>query len=1087
MGDWTSRDLVTEAVEPTGTDFDGIWEGFFGIYGTASIDGTIKKVGSYSIKFVMEDDDWTDLFYDFDSDKNLTQYTFVEFWIKVDEWNELKSGSDKAQFGLDSWDGYRWWYIKEFITSGDWIYVKVDLSDYDESQSGFDITAVTGLMFYCEYASTKTHTIHVDGVCLYKRINWIGAGVDEYWATGGNWEGGNPPDIVGEAAIFSNATSSKNCTIQSGDAKPGLIYLKSDYTGIITVPGAWIATNTDLEVDGGTYGAGQPWYCRNLFVTGGYFPEVGSIYGFKVYISGSSVIFDQGLVFTGSGDVDIEFYQPGQTGPGYSPRIDNTAFSKNGTVNLLTDYYSGNIGLGYELPSVTEIINVGSHILGAGARIYAGSEPTDITVIFASGGTLWDNMDGGSDAFELNYVNSKVVIGVSGGVPWNLRSSGVGEYFALGWGEWGADITIYGPSEGGEIDIGSRYLCQLGEPGKIIMYGGDLKAKGFYQNTQSYFDLDSSHMEITGKLPTGKSWIPGVIDESILSLGTFSAGVTSSLLISSQEDNVIQGISPYNLAIDSGGIGIDVTASGCMLKGSIDEGTGDHIILGGGSTWEEAKVKWIGLGANDNWVNSANWQGGHIPETDDIAWFKGIPVRKCLINTSTPVPTEILVEADYVGALAEINCGVGDWGTETLKLTVYGNLTDNFKLGNSYSDWKKFGDVYFERGYLGYNTKVGIYGNLYFAGDYAFRLISRGTTDKIWEFHTQSPYPWGVGPQNYINDLYFYHLDCNVTVKGELYLLEWLNYGIDNDGSEGYAPEGHTKTVTYDNDTIFYTGMTTEETMAFYGLLDRLDIIMSPGVTVQHLYPDFYNKVYPGWFMVGNGDDYSIGASGSGLWDFDGYFDGQDSYGGYYHRQLFGYCVGCMNRWHHKPNACDAYFYGMAPGHHFWAHECGLHIENRGKWIGYGGDIKVKWFEIDENGYFDQSNGKLIITGKESPVLDKDPYAPGEPYDDGKWAVWSKGTWVWTPGASVVINSEEDVQVLGAELPNLVIDSGGHNITVTASGCKFYGEPVIASGDKLNIEGDTITVQRQLAPAMQVSSQVGEDLIYEVNVEMEGD
>jgi hypothetical protein len=1031
MGDWTSRDLVTEAVEPTGTDFDGKWEGFMGGYGTASIDGTTKKVGSYSIKFVY-DNDWIDSMYDFDSSKNLSQYAFVEFWIKYEEWNEFKSGSDKAQFGLGGMDGYRWWYIRDFIVSGDWIFIRLDLSEYDESQPDFDITDVDSVMFYGDYTSSKTHTIHIDGLIFYKGIKWTGGGADELWATSGNWEGSEIPNIIGEAALFSNSYSSKSCTIQSGDTPPGMIDIESDYTGIISIAPSWFATDMDLYIAASTYGSTNPVYCRNLRVTGGYFPNNVYANGFKVYISGSGVILDGNLCFEGNGDVDLECYQTGMLPS--SPRIDGLDFRKNGNVNLLTDAYSDkDISLGYG--GVTSVINVGSHELFCKEEIDSPSgQIVNYTITFASGGMLW--VGGGGGDFAENFYaadGSHITIGVSGGVPWNYKSGAVTPNVAyFGYYDRATYLDFFGPSEGGLLDFDKKIMgCSY--IGKFTAYDGEMKGYGLYSDIGVDLDLDSCSLEITGKMAGFGGTLPGVEDHSILSKGTFDAGVASSLLISSQEDNVIQGVTVFNPEIDSGGVGIDVTASGCIIKGEINEGIGDHLILGSGSYWQEAKVKWLGTGGNDYWGTVGNWQGSHVPQVGDTAWFKGAAVRKCRINAVTPVPAEILVEADYTGSLAEINNNVSSWGSPNLKLTVYGSRNDNFKLGNGYSNWKYLGDVHFERGYLGYNQRVGIYGNLYFSGNNAARIVAMGTNDRIWEFHTQ--YPYGITPENHITDLYFFNLDCEVVVKGELYIDEWLSYGVDNSAEWGYNPTGHSKTVTYYNDTILYSGLHTMDDMAWFGLLSQLDIKMSPGVIVQHLYTENSNKSYPGYIMVGDQDYLNIGASGTGLWDFDGYFTGEWSYGGYAHRQYFGYCVGCMNRWHHKPSGSYVNFYGMAPGHHFRAYDTGIHIEKYGRWLSYGGDVQAEFFEIDENGYFDQSNSKLIITGKSKIVItDVFPYAPGEPYDDCLWAVWSKGTWVWTPGASVEIRSDVDVRVLGAELPNLLIDSGGIGITVTANG-----------------------------------------------------
>lgn len=1089
MGNWTSRDLVTESLTPTGTDFNGTWQGGFqGMFGTVYLDGSVKKVGSYSIRHEQSGSDWALLEYEFDVDTDLTGFDYAEFYVKV----PLFASLDSFQFYLmdDDWNTRRW-YITDYITNGEWIYIRIDLNNPTESDSGFDITKIEFMEISPGYTSVQSSVIYVDGITFYKGINWIGAGADEYWATSGNWEGGNVPDIAGEAATFSNAQSSKSCIIQSSDTPPGLIETKSDYTGTITFPSDWASEQMDAYIAGGTYGAGFTNSCRNLRVTGGYIAKNIKVNGFKVYVSGSGIILDGYLGFFGSEDVDVELYQTGMMPA--DPRIDGFIFGKNGTINLLTDAYSDyNIELGDN--GVTTVINVGSHTLFCRNKIDSYvNDLVNYSILFASGGMLWVNGNGdnnGEDFFAAD--GSNISIGVSGGVPWNYKSGtppGTTGMTNVGYYPGGKTtyVNFYGPSEGGVLDFYGRNLAFVCN-GIFKTYGGQIKARGLYVGSDIDFDLDLSDLEISGKLTNDASWLPpGVEEHSVLSVGTYSAGVLSSLTITTPENNVIQGISAYNTAINSGGVGVTVTASGCAIKGSIDISTGDNLVFGAGTTWEEAKVKWIGLGANDYWGTPANWQLGHIPEVDDIAWFKGTAVRKCRINAATAVPVEILVEADYTGSLAEINNNVSGWGNPALKLTVLGSRSDNFKLGASSSAWKYFGDVYVERGYLGYNQNVSIYGSLYFAGNGAKRLIAMGTNDRIWEFHTQNPWI-GISPPNFVTDLYFYHLDCNVTVKGELYLSQWLSYGIDIDSSEGYSPEGHTKTVTYDNDTILYTGLTTEESMAWFGLLDQLNIKMSPGVAVQHLYSSSSNKSYPGWFMVGNEDSCNVGASGSGLWDFDGYFSGEWAYGGYAHRQYFGYCVGCMDRWHHKPAGSYTTFYGMAPGHHFKAYNTGLHIEKYGHWLSYGGDIEVEFFEINENGYFDQGNGKLIITGKSKIVItDQYPYAPGEPYDDCLWAVWSKGTWVWTPGASVEIRSDVDVKVLGAELPNLLIDSGGIGITVTASGCKFYGEPEIAAYDKLIIEDDTIIVKREIAPPMQVSSQVGEDLIYQIDVEMEGD
>ena len=105
---------------------------------------------------------------------------------------------------------------------------------------------------------------------------------------------------------------------------------------------------------------------------------------------------------------------------------------------------------------------------------------------------------------------------------------------------------------------------------------------------------------------------------------------------------------------------------------------------------------------------------------------------------------------------------------------------------------------------------------------------------------------------------------------------------------------------------------------------------------------------------------------------------------------------------------------------------------------------------------------------------------------DDPLAIWSVGTWVWTPGASIEITSPVDVELWTVPLPNLTIDSGSNEITVTASGCTFYGQPTIAEGDQLIILGGS-TVVREIIPELGITRKEGDYLITELDIEMEGD
>lgn len=1067
MGDWTSRDLITESLTPTGSDFDGMWFDDFG--SEMSLEGTIVKMGSYSIKAHTSARAYVGGAYFITSPVDFTNLEFIEFWV----YNPDISKVTELEFSLanDRFGGWRQYECTEQVTNDGWTRIKLRIDDYYQEDAEFDISSVQFIYMFAIFISSGSWDMYIDGMCLTSTVSWTGGGADELWATVGNWEGGNVPDIVGEAAKFTGAQSNKNCTIGGGDTPPGAILIESDYTGIVNVLSGFTSDDTDLYVDGGTLSADDYISCRDLKVTGGYVSDSLVVYGPSVHVSGSGVILDRGITFWDTGSVDVEVYQTG-TLPA-DPRIDGLDFKKDGTINLLTDVYSdADIELGWD--GLTTVLNVGSNTLGSKQKVsIQNTQLVDLTITFASGGMLWVNMGGANYAEDLYGADgSSVTIGASGGEPWTYRSSRTSGILFLGYYERTQNTTFYGPSEGGAIDIPGSILACYNET-DFISYGGDINVRGVYSSSVSEFDLDESDLTVTGDMIDYAGWLPGVDQHSMLSLGTWSSGPTSSLTLTDIRDNVVQGIDVWNVSVDSGGVGITVTASGTTIRGALYEGPGDSFVLGDESYWETAKVKWIGLGANDNWTNVDNWQAGHIPDTDDIAWYTGAAVRNCLVDSSTPVPTEILVEADYTGALAIINSAMGGWGSESLKLTVYGSRNDYFGLSTGYTGMT-FGDVYIERGRYGEaGSFIEIYGDLYFAGNFFYKILSVGTNDRTWSFDTAYPPVGGV--DNYIWYILYDHYNCTVSLTGNL-AIEYhfiVDDKINDDLDVGLHLDGNLQVGRQLFDPYPWE------------IYSNIYFTIASGSKIIH-----GNSGYSGFLTTGRDDNqhrrFEIGASGSGLWDFDGSFTGEDTYGGYSHRLRWGYVLGMMPRWHQKLHYPEyAKYFGPGPGYFFKSRECGLHIGTGGQFISYGGDIEAKWLEVTERGYFNQADSKLTITGK-AVSLDLPNPAPGEPDIDHKWAIWSTGTWVWTPGASIDITSPVDCELWNATLPNLTIDSGGAGITVTASGCSFYGQPTIAEGDRLIILGGS-TIVREIIPELGITRKEGDHLITELDVIMEGD
>lgn len=113
-----------------------------------------------------------------------------------------------------------------------------------------------------------------------------------------------------------------------------------------------------------------------------------------------------------------------------------------------------------------------------------------------------------------------------------------------------------------------------------------------------------------------------------------------------------------NVTIDPGGS--IICNGGSLVRGSL---TNNGIFDCGPSSFH-----WTGAGGNTNWNNTANWSGGNIPGTNDVAFFSN---TFCISNCDVQINIDpnvkgIRLAADYTGTISQvggvsINLGSEGW------------------------------------------------------------------------------------------------------------------------------------------------------------------------------------------------------------------------------------------------------------------------------------------------------------------------------------------------------------------------------------------------------------------------------------------
>ncbi len=126
--------------------------------------------------------------------------------------------------------------------------------------------------------------------------------------------------------------------------------------------------------------------------------------------------------------------------------------------------------------------------------------------------------------------------------------------------------------------------------------------------------------------------------------------------------------------------GIQVQDSNASVGNTIDaRGTGS-VDAGDNTNWifaTPANFTWIGLGADNNWSTTANWQGNVPPGPNDTATFGRISTKNSAVNVSTSVGG-IQINIGYSGTLTQ-NSGIG----LTIGSTGYTQVDGNFAGGDS--------------------------------------------------------------------------------------------------------------------------------------------------------------------------------------------------------------------------------------------------------------------------------------------------------------------------------------------------------------------------------------------------------------------
>jgi len=1028
MAGWDSRDLVTDSLSPSGTDYDGDWQGIFDAPPwDVALESTFKVLGNNSIKVLLEPESSVAFIasqYRFDTAKDFSDFEYIEFYVNIPEYQSLEPSSGVWFAIASNTIGEEIaFYATELITNSEWTRVRLKLSEYDYMVGSFDITAVWFVRIGFEFTyESQDHVGYFDALRFTKKRVWTGAGADEYWATSGNWEGGNIPDTFEEAGTFDGSQSNKNCIIQVGDVSPGGLVVESNYGGTITIsPTEWGNKDLTAIIGGGTIG-GNTLLCEDLQASGCTINSVALI---------------------------GELYTEAIFGDNYS--VDSIRFAQDSTLGLTSDLEATKLSLG--TGGNTSIIEISDNQISLDEEIYLGEGAINVSLVPEAEALISVNEDGSPlmSWFGNSDNSTSVEIGVSGGVAWDYSDGG--SEIRLGHPTATNIVRFYGPSAGASV-VASGAILRCYDGSEFHSYGGGVYLGGLWIDVSGEFDFG-----IGGDL---------IFYGDVINEGTMNVSENASVKIRSPSDVVLGNVDLWNIDVDSGGNNITVTVSGGVLRGSINVASGDGIQLTAGATWEQAKVKWLFGGVNKKWTTSSNWQLGHVPEADDTAWFTGDSPTQCNVRDApVTVPAAIIVEPEYRGSNAKIINYTGNpWGSPDMELLVFGTAGDYVGFNRNVSNYPAFvsGYTYIERGEFGNQSENLIYGDLYYKGDLIWKLISKGTDDKAWTFDND------FSQGRYVQWLDFAHDAPGVLdIYGRIDIAQWFEFN--------YSPAAGLEIyVNLAENAEMIARVELINTYAF-DQDNAVRFTMASGAKLYHgPATETGTTAYPGFFASSKDYKFELGASGSGLWDFDSGFTGQTEYGGQSYEFVWGHIVGIKDGFHQGSfGACDATLYGMAPGHRWRARETGLHIAKDGKFFNYGGDLEMKWLEIYPTGYFDLADGELIITDRIENVTGN--------YD---WAILCLGTMVASPNGRVTINAPVDCSILGATLPNLTIDSGGNEITVTASGCTFLGQPSIAEGDRLIILGGETTI-REMAPDLGITRKEGDYLVTELDIEMEGD
>jgi len=103
---------------------------------------------------------------------------------------------------------------------------------------------------------------------------------------------------------------------------------------------------------------------------------------------------------------------------------------------------------------------------------------------------------------------------------------------------------------------------------------------------------------------------------------------------------------------------LEVPAADVGLEGKTLDGMA-FTLYGGAATWDKAgkngrpatEVVWGGAGADENWTTAANWVGGFVPRTVDVAVFDGTSSKNCTINAGATL-NGLKLQAGYAGVVS---------------------------------------------------------------------------------------------------------------------------------------------------------------------------------------------------------------------------------------------------------------------------------------------------------------------------------------------------------------------------------------------------------------------------------------------------